>query len=155
MVSRRTLFVISMMMAVLFFLFVFSGVVKDTLNDYDNNSYYEESVITKKDEWKADSDDKVSVVLIGSDKDGNLYNIANQWSTYTKRKFKAYTSVSDYKLPKNDMPDIILLDSEGINFDKDLEQIKSWTDVGMNIVFCNLPDSERHRDLPQSLLLNL
>lgn len=63
MVSRRTLFVISMMMAVLFFLFVFSGVVKDTLNDYDNNSYYEESVITKKDEWKADSDDKVSVVL--------------------------------------------------------------------------------------------
>lgn len=48
MVSRRTLFVISMMMAVLFFLFVFSGVVKDTLNDYDNNSYYEESVITRK-----------------------------------------------------------------------------------------------------------
>lgn len=142
MVSRRTLFVISMMMAVLFFLFVFSGVVKDTLNDYDNNSYYEESVITKKDEWKADSDDKVSVVLIGSNKDGNLYNIANQWSTYTKRKFKAYTSVSDYKLPKNDMPDIILLNSEGINFDKDLEQIKSWTDAGMNIVFCNLPDSD-------------
>lgn len=48
MVSRRTLFVISMMMAVLFFLFVFSGVVKDTLNDYDNNSYYENLLSQRK-----------------------------------------------------------------------------------------------------------
>lgn len=141
MVSRRTLFVITMMMAVLFFLFMFSGVMKDTLNDYETNPYADKAQFDSGSQWKAGKDDETDIVLIGARKEGGLYNIVSQFSQYTKRKLTVYYNIGDFKLSKENPPEIILLDSAGINFDKDISVIDSWVKAGMNIVFCNLPAS--------------
>ncbi len=142
MVSRRTLFVITMMMAVLFFLFIFSGVMKESLNDYEINQYAEEPVLSKTSQWKYGQSDSSNIVLVGSKKDSGIYNVASQWSIYNKRKFEAYNTVDLYKLSDDNLPKLILIDSEGINFDKDLAVIEKWIGKGINIVFCNLPEPE-------------
>lgn len=141
MVSRRTFFTISMMMAVLFFLFVASGVIKEKLNDYDVNSYAMESVLKKDSAWSASKDDSADVILIGSHQKSEISSVAEQFCVYTKRKMEVYNNVSDYTLPEDNRPHFMLLDSEGIDFDKDTEVISEWASNGVNIIFGNLPDS--------------
>jgi len=129
-----------MMMAVLFFLFVASGVIKEQLNVYDVNSYAEESVLNKDSEWSASKDDAADIVLIGSHEKSEISSVASQFCIYTKRKMEKYRSISDYKLPDKDMPHFILLDSEGIDFEKDTDVISEWVSKGVNVVFGNLPE---------------
>lgn len=138
MVSKRTFAIISMMMAVLFFLFFFSGVMKETLNDYDVNHHYEASTLKKATEWKVDKNASADIVLIGSKKDSKLAAVVSQWCGYTKRKLEICGSVGAYKKGKT-APELLLLDSNGINFEKDLATIRKWVDGGSNVFFCNLP----------------
>lgn len=140
MVSRRTLFAISMMMAVLFFLFIFSGAAKEHLNDYGINQYAKESELRKSTYWQPDKNAPDDIVLIGSN-NSRLANVAKQFCSYSKKKIKIYSKISDYKLPKDNKPILVLLDSMGIDYEKDTALIYDWAGQGVNIVFCNLPKS--------------
>ena len=129
-----------MMMAVLFFLFFFSGVVKETMNDYDVNHYFESSEIKKQDVWQADRKSVADIVLIGSKEDDVLFRVVSEWAGYTKRKMTSYKKVQQYKLPEEERPQMILIDSSGIDYSEDLRLIQKWGSERVPIVFCNLPD---------------
>lgn len=140
MISRRTWASISMTMAVLFFLFFFTGIMKDTWNNYDVNSYFAEPEISGEEVWQAGNVKEAKIVLIGSKKNPALNNTVRQWCLYTKRSLSFYDSVSDYTLPEEKMPRMILLDSAGLNFRTDVRTIQNWAEKGIDIVFCTLPE---------------
>lgn len=143
MVSRRSWFIISTMMAVLLFLFFFSGVMKDTLNDYEVNHYSEESRITRS-MLNKEKKDSAEIILVGSKTNSELSRVVSQWCSYTGRTLKQYPKSIKYKLPSSTepLPELILIDSSGMNYDHCIPQIQSWIDTGINLVFCNLPDTE-------------
>lgn len=161
MVSRRTFFTITVMMTILFFLFVFSGVVKEELNTYDTNQYVKESVQTKADMWKAASDANAEIVLFCNSKNKELGRIVRQWCTYSKRALRIYETLDGYELPEKDRPGLLLIDSGALDFNRDIEKLQGFVNEDMNLVFCNLPDTaiiEQHPDFAgilgiQSVLL--
>ena len=80
MVSKRKFFSIATMMFVLFFLFQFSMVLRDSMNAYDVNSHLTEKKADGENQWTpSDSDsnsstvtgDDISVVFVG-DKSGDM-----------------------------------------------------------------------------------
>ena len=88
MVSKRKFFSIATMMFVLFFLFQFSMVLRDSKNTYDINSSLTEKKADGRNRWTpsdnvtgADS----SVVFIGNE-NGDMGTVISRWCTYAKRK---------------------------------------------------------------------
>lgn len=141
MVSRRTFFTITVMMAVLFFLFVFSGVVKEELNTYDTNQYVKESVQTKENMWEAATDANGEIVFFSNGNEG-LERTVRQWCAYTKRAYSVYETLGGYELPKENKPELILIDSAVLDFSQDMPVLQGYVEAGMDIVFCNLPDTK-------------
>lgn len=149
MVSRRTFFTITVMMAVLFFLFVFSGVMKEELNTYDANQYVKESVQTKEDMWKAAADADPEIVLFCSSGNEELEWTVRQWCAYSKRTFSVYETLSSYAIPNQNKPELILIDSAVLDFSQDMAGLQMYVEAGMNIVFCNLPSAEEVEQYPE------
>lgn len=92
MVSKRKFFSIAIMMFVLFFLFQFSMVLRDSRNAYDVNSHLTEKKADGENQWTpSDSDsnsstvtgDDISVVFVG-DKSGDMGTAVSRWCTYAK-----------------------------------------------------------------------
>ena len=146
MISRRNFFTITIIMFVLFFLFQFSGVVKETWNDYETNEYADqtESTYTAQDA-SADSGQQNReqgryAVYIGTASDDALGAVVSQWGAYTKRDVETYETLEAYPFDPNDLPEVILLDSNALNWDTDAELLHSYVEQGANLIFCNLPE---------------
>lgn len=142
MVSRRTWASISMTMAALFFLFMFTGAMKDTWNNYRVNSYYTETEFEKKDCWEASETTKEEVVLIGSKEGEKLTEIVRQWCVYTKRKMVICEKLKDYELSEENKPKLILLNSKRILYKKNIKKLQKLVNEGVNLVFCTLPKTK-------------
>ena len=114
MVSKRKFFSIAIMMFVLFFLFQFSMVLRDSKNTYDINSSLAEKKADGENQWTpsdsvtgADS----SVVFVGN-KAGDMGTAISRWCTYAKRKLISCKSVSTYKSDDKNLPEMMILESE-------------------------------------------
>ncbi len=146
MVSRRKLVSMTMMMLVLLFMFQFTQVIKDVGNDYNVNEYAVEPLIDKTSSWKMEATDSIGstknygyVAFLG-DRGSQLGNIVEQWCTYTKRELKDYSSVDELEILAENKPEILLIDSNYVDFKKDTNSLGTLTNKGVSIIFCNLPD---------------
>lgn len=150
MISRRNFLIIVIVMAVIFVMFQFSQIAKDSGNDYMHNDSLELS-IPDNNEWKAviksteDADKSEfsgnDYILFIGDKESNLGSIVTQWATYTKNKLLVSKSLEEYTLFGGKDPRFIIADSSFINFNKDLAGLKKFTADGVSTVFCTLPDN--------------
>ena len=89
MVSRRNYFSIIIMMAVLFFMFQFSQIIKENGNKYNENAFaIEEGTLSSGEEqWKPSEVDAENYndtyVLFFGDETSELGNVIAQWCNYT------------------------------------------------------------------------
>ncbi len=153
MVSRRNYFSIIVMMAVLFFMFQFSQMIKDSGNRYDVNAFAvaEEEIPSGESKWEASGEavalkDGGYVLFLGQ-KDSELGAIVAQWCSYTKRDL-IVEKINDYKKPEV-LPELILVDSIATDVGRKSVMLEPIMKLGIPVVFCNLPDVEDIQDTPR------
>lgn len=137
MVSKRKFFSIATMMFVLFFLFQFSMVLRDSKNTYGINSSLTEKKADGENQWTpsdsvtgADS----SVVFVGN-KAGDMGTAVSRWCTYAKRKLISCKSVSTYKSDDKNLPEMMILESEKYADGDNLTTLETLEKKGVIIVF--------------------
>ena len=137
MVSKRKFFSIAIMMFVLFFLFQFSMVLRDSKNTYDINSSLTKKKADGENQWTpsdsvtgADS----SVVFVGN-KAGDMGTAVSRWCTYAKRKLISCKSVSTYKADDKNLPEMMILESEKYADGDNLTTLEILEKKGVIIVF--------------------
>lgn len=137
MVSKRKFFSIAIMMFVLFFLFQFSMVLRDSKNIYDVNSSLTKKKADGENQWTpsdsvtgADS----SVVFVGN-KAGDMGTAVSRWCTYAKRKLISCKSVRTYKSDDKNLPEMMILESEKYADGDNLTTLETLEKKGVIIVF--------------------
>lgn len=137
MVSKRKFFSIVIMMFVLFFLFQFSMVLRDSKNIYDVNSSLTKKKADGENQWTpsdsvtgADS----SVVFVGN-KAGDMGTAVSRWCTYAKRKLISCKSVRTYKSDDKNLPEMMILESEKYADGDNLTTLETLEKKGVIIVF--------------------
>ena len=152
MVSRRKFFSIFIMMAVLFFMFQFSRVYKESGNNYNFNSHVpnshqvsigfdssENSTHGSNDFYKQESNGNILLIESGNE---SLQAIISQWCSYSKRNLKVSSKLSDYESAYDELPALILVDGKMIKSDSSVKVLLDILASGVPIAFCNLPDSK-------------
>lgn len=153
MVSRRKLFSILLMMAVLLSMFMLPQIYREVFSDYDTNSYAEEIVLFQSDAYTMQEEAEPSVsgrqvVFIG-DKESDMGNIAAQWCTYTKRSLKCFSSLSDYASQKKILADVLCVDCGSLSLKTDSVLLDQMTGRDMVMIFGSLPKSRVIRTSPE------
>ena len=148
MVSKRKFFSIAIMMFVLFFLFQFSMVLRDSKNTYDINSSLTEKKADGENQWtpfdsvtRSDS----SVVFVGNE-DGDMGTAVSRWCTYAKRKLISCKSVSTYKSDDKNLPEMMILESEKYADGDNLTTLETLEKKGVIIVFGCLENAKNIQD---------
>lgn len=160
MVSKRKFFSIATMMFVLFFLFQFSMVLRDSKNTYDINSSLTEKKADGENQWTpSDSNSTTvigtdsSVVFVGNE-DGDMGTAVSRWCTYAKRKLISCKSVSTYKADDKNLPEMMILESEKYADGDNLTTLETLEKKGVIIVFgCleNAKNIQNNKDLMKFL----
>lgn len=128
-------------------MFQFSGIIRKKYNNFDENKYAvsEKNDLNKNNVFTVLTDeDKVVksisgyIVYIG-DINTKTGNTVYEWCSYTKRNLLVYKTVSQYHRYNEKYPDAILIDSDYVNIDSDIDTFSLLTDYGINLVFCTLP----------------
>ena len=160
MVSKRKFFSIATMMFVLFFLFQFSMVLRDSRNTYDVNSSLAEKKADGENQWTpSDSNSTTvigtdsSVVFVGNE-DGDMGTAVSRWCTYAKRKLISCKSVSTYKADDKNLPEMMILESEKYADGDNLTTLETLEKKGVIIVFGCLENAktiQNNKDLMKFL----
>ena len=128
-------------------MFQFSGIIRKKYNNFDENKY----AVSEKNDLNNNNvftvltdEDKVVksisgyIVYIG-DINTKTGNTVYEWCNYTKRNLLVYKTVSQYHRYNEKYPDAVLIDSDYVNIDSDIDTFSLLTDYGINLVFCTLP----------------
>ena len=147
MLSKRVYFTVSSLMMLVLFMFQFSGIIRKKYNNFDENKYAvsEENDLNNNNVFTVLTDeDKVVksisgyIVYIG-DINTKTGNTVYEWCNYTKRNLLVYKTVSQYHRYNEKYPDAVLIDSDYVNIDSDIDTFSLLIDYGINLVFCTLP----------------
>ncbi len=146
MVSRRNFFSILMMMAVMFFMFQFSQVAREGQSNYNTNIYLDGEVLSGDGRWRAEDSDMFggeagyAVLFAGSG--SPVETVVSQWCEYTKRRLVVCGGVEDYTVSGDSLPEAVLVDSSAVDLAGAMETFDEITELGITLIFCNLPDPQ-------------
>lgn len=159
MVSRRTYITLMLLMGIIFFLFVSTGVAKDRWNDYQSNPYIEEGGenFSAGNVWDESRDEESSegsseevpgedrrgdgVIYLGDLQKDDVGDAVRQWCFYTKRTLHSYTSLSDWPGREEEMPEVLLIEPDYLGRG-DVTSLTVLAERGVSMVFCHLPEVE-------------
>ena len=131
------------MFLILFFMFQFTGVMKDRLNQYGVNEYEvnAQTDLNAQDAFDAEAVHASStpkVVYIGSS-GADEREVVRWWCTYSKRAFSGYTSLKDCTFTEGNEPDMIVLDGRLVKTEDDIALLTKWNKAGIDLVFSQMP----------------
>lgn len=160
MVSRRNYLTVAIMMLILFFMFQFTGVMKNQLNEYGVNEY-DQSTYTHLNAENTFSDivsgssASADVFYVGA-VSGDVAKVVSSWCEYSKRTLQTYQTLSACEIvPENQL--IILDGLTTVRTDADILILQEWMDKGVNIIFARMPDVsviQKSAQLEQMLGIN-
>lgn len=160
MVSRRNYLTVAIMMLILFFMFQFTGVMKNQLNEYGVNEY-DQSTYTHLNAENTFSDTvsgssaSADVFYVGA-VSGDVAKVVSSWCEYSKRTLQTYQTLSVCEtVPENQL--IILDGLTTVRTDADILILQEWMDKGVNIIFARMPDVsviQKSAQLEQMLGIN-
>jgi len=147
MVTRRNFITIILMMAVLCGIFMFAMFVQENGSSYDVNRFVVKELPSGENRWQASGEEEL-VLLLGS-QDEALATMTKQWCTYTKRLFLQKESIAAFSQEKDGTPIMILLDAKHLDFGKNYSDLVALADLGIPLVFCNLPETREFMISPE------
>jgi hypothetical protein len=140
-------------MLIVLFLFQSMGVIRRKYNNYDSNSFKESTAteLTADDEYTVLTDSekvllagKKYVVYIG-DIDDDYGRTVYQWCRFTKRNVISYKDIDDYTMSNWNKPEMVLLDSNYVDYYTQMDAVIAISDADVNVTLCNLPDYDTTR----------
>ncbi|MBR6476901.1 MAG: DUF2194 domain-containing protein [Lachnospiraceae bacterium] len=165
MVSRRNFFTMLTLLMIMVFMFMFSSVLKQVLNEYGTNSYAEADldvdtlrqrydVLSDKLSKEAmalsnqpmtsdvfeEGDQDKRVLFLSKKSDNEVGQVVASWCEYMKRPMITYYTVKglgDVDFSK--LPEVIIADGEFINWDMDGEILCQLASKGTCIIFARMP----------------
>lgn len=143
MVSFRNFFSICTMMAVLFFMFQFFQLFKESGNAYNTNEYVGEAVLSGAEQWNASGETDVPGILFLGKGQGELANVVSQWCLYTKHSLTVAEGPEQMQELIQESPaEMLLVDGAGLELPQQEEALLELMDSGLTTVFLRLPDAE-------------
>ena len=162
MISRRNFITITLLMFVLFFMCMFSGAYKDSLNEYDVNMYADTQEMRDfmkqylpKQVFKTTEPEETEsnyVLFVGTNL--NLRTTANEWCRYQRTPFRSVSSCTESGVDFDYPPRLILIEGAHLTVD-DIPVIDAWTKKGIDLVFCNMPPLDIALRKDMKLLMGL
>ena len=160
MVSRRNFISIFIMMAVLFFMFQFYQLAREGQSGYGVNIHISEDVLSGSERWRASGDhewefgEKADLAVLFSQKGSSVETVVSQWCEYTKRNLLVYSGTEEYVISEERLPQVVLVDTKAVSLPDEMQFFEEITDLGITLVFCNLPSPQiiRSSDDLQKLL---
>ena len=151
MVSRRNFFAITIVMGIIFFLFQFSNIAKESWNHYEENSYVmdKKDLPTDRTVYQAGQNGKTaaeSVVYIGKDPNSSCAEVVSDWALYAKKESLVYMNFSGLdqavSTGKTELPELVLIESSDINWNdtKELKEMEHYAESGVTLIFSQMPD---------------
>ena len=148
MVSKRKFFSIAIMMFILLFLFQFSMVMRDRQNAYDVNSGLTVKKADGQNAWKQEDTDlktlvknQESYVVFVGDAKSDLGVAVERWCAYTKRNLLTYSSLLKYTAATDQVPEIVILESEKYADASNLSTLEDYVKTGSIVIFGSLEDA--------------
>lgn len=149
MVSRRNFVAITIIMAIVLFLFQGLNVAREKLNYYDTNAYAKdkETLADGSGAFGAvDASDQINIegsrgtiVYIGAEKSDSIGTVVQEWCRYMKYESAVYSSITKYEkaMEKKDtrLPEMVIVNSENIDWTtvKDTVELQKCTEQGILI----------------------
>lgn len=153
-VSRRYFFSIMTLIGILFVAFILTESAKEILGDYERNSYAieKDSLYTRADAVMTEKSKEY--VLFYGKQSSSMQNICRQWAEFRKYSFKHVSRSSDVAniLASGNLPEILLVQGSLIDEGGEKALVEA-NKKGVNIVFCDLPNTTRI--MQSNNLLNL
>lgn len=140
----------TLMMAVLFALFMFTQVYRASVNDYDTNSHAAEEIGFQRsaafdpltaDVRAADGESGRQVVFVGQPAAG-MGNVVRQWCTYSKRALAWFPSLEEYLAQDAVKADVLCLDPGALDWASAGTRLMELTDRNMTVIFGGLPEEK-------------
>lgn len=158
MISRRNYFAVTIVMFIIFFMFLSTGVITEVWNDYETNSYSEDNgelpgksqVYTVNRDINSDIRGDIQehsrdyIVYVGGKE---MEEAVEVWASYTKKNMASYISLTQYEQAErrgeDKAPSMLVVDSDHVRWEEgeDLEYLEKYLDTGIDVVFCNMPDT--------------
>lgn len=148
MVSRRNFFTITLMMMMLTFMFLFTGVIKEELNEYDVNTF-EKTARTALD---ADSMIRVEnmdndgfsipreyILFVGTKYSQEVRDVVYSWCTYTKRGYVECESLTDFEISARNLPEAVVMDGRYVDMEAQLPSMQELTGHGVHLIMARMP----------------
>ena len=150
MVSRRNFLAITLIMFLVLFMFQFSEFMKNFYNDYGTNPYADsDTVLTQNtaiqtnDGAQAVADGNDYAVVIGSGSaSSDTGRVIKQWCSYYSKNIIYVDDPSSYTPASQHMPEVIFIDSAGINYARYTEYIERIVNTVCTVIFCSLPSAD-------------
>lgn len=160
MVSRRNFFSIVVLLLIMIFMFMFSGVLKQELNDYGTNSYVEsledvqrlraehdeltdqmarEARIITAGQTVSETRDK-RVAFLSNAPNNDVGQTVKAWCTYAKHPMMTLSTFQGMENEELDgLPGIIVVDGIAVNWEKDARTLFALAANGSCVVFARMP----------------
>lgn len=145
MVSKRNFFAITIIMAITFFLFQFLNIAKERWNNYEVNSYAQETETLADKNSVYESQDN-SIVYIGKSQRDSIGKVVENWGRYMKKGVVYYPSLQDMDdalaNEENATPQMVILNPKAVNWEDahETELLQNVVEKGINLIFSELPD---------------
>ena len=172
MVSRRNFYTILTLLLIMIFMFMFSGVIKQELNEYGTNSYAEVEADEKalkeesnalseklavKNGVRADAtaytaeletgDWEKRVLFVTRDPSNEVSKVVTSWCNYMKRPMIRSTTLTDLDLDQiSRLPEVILLDGEAMEWTQETDAALRLAHGGACVIFARMPSAEEMRN---------
>ncbi len=164
MVSRRNYFTITIVMFILFLLFQFTNVVLESWKGYEKNPYAldREQLSTRSTAYETGGKEgggigdetRRRVIYIGGGSEP-IGMVVYNWAVYTKREIHKFGTIEEYQAAgeeeETQNPEFLIMDAAGIDWrQEDLcSLLTEYTKKGINLIFCNLPDTSVIEEMPE------
>lgn len=151
MVSRRNYAAITMMFVILFFMFQFSGIMKEQLNEYEKNAYVETTGTTfTAEDCFVPEEDGAQIILVGEEND--VAEVVRAFCTYSKRDL---LWLETFNIPEAETLSgkIFMIDGLCLKTEEEVTLLRTLVEQGNDLIFARMPefsfiaDCEPLRDL--------
>lgn len=155
MVSRRNFFAMGLTMLILFFMFQFTGMVKNALNEYSVNEYEQAASAElpagsmycakpgEEESWAGDAamGARPCILFVGGEDSGDIREVVQWWCTYTKRGLRECRELSESVFQDKALPLAAVIDGKNMDLRKALPVLKEMAERGIHLIFARLPEA--------------
>lgn len=151
MISRRKLFSMTLMMGVLFLLFMLTQLYRVSVNDYDTNPHAAEEPGAEASAafdplsdsaWTdAEEGEGRQVVFIGRAGAG-MDGVVSQWCAYSKRALARFSTLKDYLAQEKIQGNVLCLDPGSVYWESDGPLLVELANRNLTIIFGGLPEEQ-------------